>query len=346
MHVLPSYERILVLTEGQLGVFSSKTAACLLRYRGEHVVGIVDSQAAGSDVRAQIPWSPPVPILPDITAASTRRPETLFIGVAPVGGTLPPEMRRHVHDALLAGLDIVSGLHTHLSDDHALADCARRSGAQIFDLRRPPDQNVIAGGRARNTRCRRIMTVGTDGNVGKMVTACELTRAARQRGLDARMVATGQTGIMIEGSGIAIDGVVSDFAAGATEQLVLKFGDCDVCVVEGQGSIAHPGFSGVTLSILHGACPDAFILVHHAGRTRYRAEPRGPIPPLAQLRTAYEQAAALVHPARVVGVALNGFGAAPDVVRDEGRRIEQELNVPVSDPTTPDIARLLDAALR
>jgi uncharacterized NAD-dependent epimerase/dehydratase family protein len=345
VHSLPPYDRILVLTEGQLGVFSSKTASCLLRYRGQHVVGVVDSVAAGTDVRESIPWAPIVPIVPDVTALAAARPQALFVGVAPVGGALPPEMRRHVLGALRMGLDVVSGLHSYLADDQEVADTARQSGARVFDLRRPPTERVIASGRARETRCRRVLTVGTDGNVGKMVAACQLTRAAQRRGMSARMAATGQTGIMIEGGGIAVDAVVADFAAGAVEQLVLELADCDLCVIEGQGSIGHPGFSGVMLACLHGACPDAMILVHHAGRTRHNAEPHHPIPALDQLCAAYGRTAALLHPARVVGVAINAFGVEEQVVRDDVQRVERELGLPAADPTTAEVERLLSATL-
>lgn len=345
MHILPPYERILLLTEGQLGVFSSKTAAVLLHYRPGDVVAIVDSAAAGGDPTAAIPWAPSVPIRPTVAAALELRPQALFIGVAPPGGQLPAAMRRHVADALRAGIDVVSGLHSYLADDEELAALATKGGARVFDLRRPPVERTLASGRARATRCRRILTVGTDGNVGKMVAALELTAAATRRGLDARFLATGQTGTMVVGRGVAIDAVTADFAPGAVEELVLTAADSDVCVIEGQGSLAHPGFSAVTLALLHGACPDALILVHHAGRTHYRALPEQRLPPLRELRAAYEQVAALLHPARVVGVALNPYGRDERLVRAEARRIEQELHVPVADPAGDEIGRLLAAAL-
>lgn len=346
MHVLPIYQRILLLTEGHLGVFSSKTAAALLRYRAADVVGIVDAPAAGTAVRRAVPWAPPVPIVADVPAAQALRPQALFIGIAPPGGALPPEMRRHVSDALRAGLDVVSGLHLFLADDAEFARLAAQTGVRLIDLRRPPAERIVATGRARETRCRRVLTVGTDGNVGKMVTALELTAAAAHRGIDARFLATGQTGIMIAGRGVTIDAIASDFAAGAVEELVLSASDSDICVIEGQGSIAHPGFSTSAIALLHGAWPDALILVHHVGRNRYRAAQHVRIPPLTELRAAYEQIASLMHPARVVGVALNAFGQPDSAARLEARRIEQELRLPVSDPTRPGgCERLLAAAL-
>jgi uncharacterized NAD-dependent epimerase/dehydratase family protein len=343
MHVLPSYRRILLLTEGQLGVFSSKTAASLLRYRAADVVGVVDSAAAGHELAAAIPWAPPVPIIADIGGAAVLRPDALFIGVAPVGGALPPEMRRHVQAALAAGIDVVSGLHSFLSDDAEMAALASASGARIFDLRRPPAERVVAAAQALATRCRRVLTIGSDCNVGKMVTALELTAAAHRRGQNARFLATGQTGIMIAGRGISIDACVADFAAGAVEQLVLAAADADICFVEGQGSLGHPGFSPVTLALLHGACPAALVLVHQLGRTHYKTPPNSLLPPLTQLCAAYEQVCALLHPARVVAVAVNSFGVPAEAARVQVQRIAAELGLPVADPVREGCEHLLDA---
>jgi uncharacterized NAD-dependent epimerase/dehydratase family protein len=345
MHVLPPYHRILLLTEGQLGPFTSKTAASLLRYRPADVIGILDSHAAGQDVRAVIPWSPPLPIVPDIAAARSLAPDALFVGIAPPGGALPSTMHRQIADALAAGIDIVSGLHQFLADNAELATLAATCGTRIFDLRRPPFERVIAAARACSTRCRRVLTVGTDGNVGKMLAALELTAAARRRGLNAEFLATGQTGAMIAGRGVAIDAVVADFAPGAVEELVLSAAGADICFIEGQGSIAHPGFSAVTLALLHGACPDAMILVHHAGRTHYSAAPHLKIPPLAELRAAYESAASLLHPARIVGIALNPLGCNPAAARAEARLLAQELRLPICDPMADGCEPLMDAVV-
>src|SRR5262245_22216212 len=220
MHTLPPYRRILLLTEGQLGVFTSKTAASLLRYRAAGVVGVLDRPAAGRAPRELVPWSPDVPLLPEVRAAAALRPDAVFVGIAPVGGALPDAMRSHLRDSLAAGIDVVSGLHTRISDDAELRSLAEAHGARIFDVREPPAGMPVASTRARQTRCRRVLTVGSDCNVGKMVAALELTAAARKRGRDARFAATGQTGIMIDGRGVAVDAVVSDFAAGAIEELV------------------------------------------------------------------------------------------------------------------------------
>lgn len=347
MQSLPAYQRILLLTEGHFGVFTSKTAASLLRYRAADVVGVLDAAVAGQDPRRFVPWSPDVPILPSVAAATALRPEAVFVGIAPVGGALPASMRTHLRDALAAGIDVVSGLHTRITADAELRNLAAARAARIFDVREPPPEQPIAAMRAVQTPCRRILTVGSDCNVGKMVAALELAAAARRRGLNARFAATGQTGIMIAGCGVAIDAVVCDFAAGAAEALVVALGDCEVCFVEGQGSIAHPGYSGVTLSLLHGVCPDALVLVHHLGRERYTHPPRTPLPALGPLIAAYEQAAAFLHPAKVVAVALNGHGSGPEAVAAAAHAIERDLGLPAADVLSNAAAadRLLAAAL-
>lgn len=345
MHVLPAYSRILLLTEGRLGVFSSKTAAAMLRYRAADVVGLIDSLRQGQDIRTLIPWSPPLPVFADVPAALAVQPQALFIGVAPAGGVLPPEMRVHILAALSSGLDVINGLHTRLAADPELSRRAAERGARIVDLREPPTGQVVAAGRARTTRCRRVLTVGSDCNVGKMVAAMELATAARKRGRDARFIATGQTGIMICGRGVVLDAVVADFVAGAAEQLVLESADADLCFVEGQGSLAHPGFSGVSLAILHGVCPDALVLVHHTGRTVHRGDSGVPIPPLAWLKRAYELATEPLHPARTVGVLLNTVDLDEAAAHEAARRIEDELEIPVQDAIRTGCERVLEAVL-
>lgn len=341
--MLPAFRRILLATDGRLGVFTSKTAASLLRYRPRDIVGVVDAAAAGRLLRETIPWTPDVPIVKDMAAATSLRPDALFIGVAPRGGELNESLSELCRDALRAGVSVVSGLHDRIATIPTLADAAQAGRAQIFDVRMPPASRVVASERARQTRCRRVLTVGTDCNVGKMVTALELTAGARALGLNAEFVATGQTGIMIAGWGVAVDAVVSDFAAGAIEEAVLRVADCDICFIEGQGSVAHSGYGPVTLATIQGACPDALILVHHAGRTHYIHPPQGPLPAFGWLREFYERATESVLPAKIVGVALNTHGCDPDVAADVAAKIERELGCPAIDPIRDGVGRLLEA---
>jgi uncharacterized NAD-dependent epimerase/dehydratase family protein len=193
-------------------------------------------------------------------------------------------------------------------------------------------------GRAARVDARVVLTVGTDCNVGKMTAALEIQRALEQRGVRAAFVATGQTGIMISGSGVAVDAVPSDFVSGAIEPLVLRAAaDHDVVLVEGQGSLHHPAFSAVTLGLLHGSCPDALILCHHHGRvamriTSDRLDDGPPLPTLEAARDAHERAASWVRPARVIAGALNTWDTAEPGARAACADAARRLGVPVTDP--------------
>jgi len=323
--------RMLLVTEGHLGTFSSKTAASLIRYCPDEVAGIVDSHFAGQSAGAILGIGDGIPIFANVKDALLARPDTLVIGVAPVGGGLEAAWRALVLDGLRAGLDIIAGLHVALGRDGELA-AAASSGARIFDVRESPPDIPVATMRAMDVRAFRVLTIGTDCNCGKMVAALELTRAAREAGLDARFIATGQTGIMISGRGIAVDHVVSDFAAGAAERIVLDDGDADIVFVEGQGSIAHPGYSGVTLSLMHGSLPQAMVLVHAAGRKAVRKLPREVrLPALAEMIESSESLMRPIFPSKAVAVALNTFGLSDEDARRAVADAERETGLPAGD---------------
>lgn len=345
IHALP-YRRMLILTEGLLGTFSSKTGTSMLRYRREDIVGVLDSVSAGTDIQASCPGIRDVPIFADLAEAEPLRPDAVLIGVAPVGGELPPAMRRHLVEALRRGLSIVSGLHQPLGADPELADLARMHGGLIHDVRQPGPIDRVARGLARRTRARRVLTVGTDCAVGKMLTALELRRAAVAAGLDAAFVATGQTGIMIEGWGLAIDHVLADFVAGAVERLVEHVADRQIMFIEGQGSIGHPGYSGVTLSLLHGCCPDAMVMVHHVGRQCHSKWEDCPLAPLPVQIELYERVLAPLHPGKVVAVAVNTVGMPEDQAAAAVSAIAAETGLPAADPVRQGAELLLTAVRR
>jgi len=209
--------------------------------------------------------------------------------------------------ALEAGLDVISGLHQLLGEDSEFAAAARLHNAVIVDVRRPPPPRLFSGD-ANDVPARVALLVGSDCAVGKMTAALELTRAARERGVRARFIATGQTGIMIAGGGTAIDRTIADFASGAAEELVFDGArDADLLFVEGQGGINHPAFAPVTLALLYGTAPDALILAHVATRSQIE-DFRTPLLPLPRLVALYEKLCAGVKPAKVVGIALNTHG--------------------------------------
>jgi uncharacterized NAD-dependent epimerase/dehydratase family protein len=337
-------ERLLLLADGQLGVFTSKTATSVLRYRPEDVVGVLDREHAGRTAREVLQVPCDAPIVATIQEGLALRPDTLVIGIAPPGGQLPPEWREIIRACLSAGVAVVSGLHTFLGDDPELAALANERDARIVDLRRPPEDQPIAEMRALETRALRVLTVGTDCNVGKMVAALELTASAKRRRLDARFLATGQTGMLITGGGVTLDRIPGDFMAGHVEKLVLSAADADLAIVEGQGSLVQPAYSSVTLALMHGAVPDAMVLVHHAGRTIVKYQ-QVRIPPLPEMVRRYEDALAPLHPSRVVGIAINPHGVSAQEAAETIRRAEDQTGLPAVDVVAEGADRLLEAVL-
>ena len=343
--------RIAILAEGHFAPHEAKTAIGMLRYRSADVVAVIDSRRAGATAGAVVGVGGDTPVVGTLEAAAALGAETLLIGIAPAGGRLPAAWRPHVEGALERGWRVVSGLHTFLGDDAGLIARAHAHGGAIDDVRRPPAVLGVGVGRAAHVEALVALTVGTDCNVGKMTVALEAQRALHARGIRAAFVATGQTGIMIAGSGVAVDAVPADFIAGAVEPLVLAAAaDHDIVLVEGQGSLHHPSFSGVTLGLLHGCSPAALILCHHHGRARMRVaadagEDGPPLQTLAASREAYERAAAWVAPASLVGGALNTWDTPEPAARAACADAECQLGVPVTDTVRFGAGVLADALM-
>ena len=276
--------------------------------------------------------------------AAAQGASALVIGVAAAGGAIPDAWVPTLAGALDAGLDIVSGMHVRLDSLPALREAAARSGRRLVDVRVPPAGIPIATGLPRGGR--RILTVGTDCALGKKYTALAISRALAARGVDVSFRATGQTGIMIAGSGMPIDAVVSDFVAGAAEILSPAAAPGHVDVIEGQGSLFHPAFAGVTLGLLHGSQPDMFVVCHDPRRTHVLGYPGASLP---SIETVVDQTIALgrvTNPAiRCVGVALNTGGMTPQEAEREIAAHAARLPYPVADPMRggPAFDRLLDA---
>lgn len=267
----------------------------------------------------------------DPAAAAAAGARSLVIGVTPVGGRIPAHWGPLLIAAVEAGLDIVSGLHTPLESVPGLAQAATRSGARLVDVRRPPDNLPRATGRRRSGK--RVAMVGTDCALGKKYTALALARAMRGQGVDADFRATGQTGIMIAGAGIAVDAVIADFIAGAAECISPDAAPDHWDLIEGQGSLFHPAYAGVTLGLLHGSQADGLVLCHDPLRTHLVSWPDYPVPTLAVARDLYLQAARLTNPgARLVGVSLNTSAMDDAAAQDALQRAERELGVPAFDP--------------
>jgi len=328
--------KLALLAEGRFSPSDAKTAVGVLRYRPEEVAAVIDSTRAGRTAQECAGVGGTVPVVADVAAAAAAGADSLLVGVAPQGGDLPPAWRAPVLEALERGWDVLSGLHAFLADDPELAAAALRTGARIHDARRPPARRPVAAGRAAGVGSTVVLTVGSDCNVGKMTASVEIERELARRGERAAFVATGQTGMFVADHGVTVDAVPSDFVAGFTEELVLAAArDADYVIVEGQGALHNPAYSGVALGILHGACPSALVLCHQAGRTHLRvsaAPGQFPIPPLAMLVEAHEEAARWLRPARVVAVALNTLGLDDRAARAACEGAALETGLPATDP--------------
>ncbi len=341
--------RIAILAEGRFSWQGAKTAVGVIRYSPDTVVAVIDSTHAGQDAGAALgdPNGPGkgIPVVASVADTLAYTPDTLLIGIAPIGGRLPDAWRGEVVRAITSGLNIVSGLHYFLDDDPELAALARQHNVTIWEVRRPPDALAmrIGEGKPHRPGSHVVYFCGTDCNVGKMTAAIEIEREAKRRGLDSAFAATGQTGIMIAGRGIPADRFISDFLAGGVEGMVQEFADQhDWVFVEGQGSLIHPAYSTVTLGLIHGSAPDLLVLCHQAGRTHIH-EYDVVIPPLTRMREIYEQAAGWLKPAPVVAVALNTFGMPEDAARAAIAQAQEETGLPTSDPVRFGSGPIVDA---
>jgi uncharacterized NAD-dependent epimerase/dehydratase family protein len=341
--------RIAILAEGQFTWQGAKTAVGMIRYGHDQIVAVLDSTKAGQDVSDVLGdgVGAGIPIVRGVADALDYHPDTLLIGIAPIGGRLPPPWRAQVTQALNSGLGIISGLHEFLDDDPELHALAERAHVEIWDVRRPPAERAMLIARYTPHRpgSHTIYIGGSDSNVGKMTTSLELEREAQRRGLSAGFAATGQTGIMVSGRGLPVDRLISDFTAGGVESLTLEFTQqYEWTFVEGQGSLIHPAYSPVTLALLHGSMPDFQILCHEAGRATIKSY-TVPIPPLPRLVEIYEQAMAWLRPAPVVGIALNTYMLDEAAAQEEIRRAEAETGLPATDCVRFGAGKLIDALL-
>jgi uncharacterized NAD-dependent epimerase/dehydratase family protein len=318
-----------------------KTMRGVLRYRRDDVVAILDSTRAGETEDG-------VPVVGSVEDSLALGPTTALVGVATQGGRFPPEWIAILRVCVQHGLDIENGLHVFLADDPELRALAGERGVDLRDLRRPPAELSTATGENLSVDATIVLTVGSDCAIGKMTVSLELDAETRRRGIRSEFVPTGQTGIAIAGWGISVDAVVADFLAGASEQLVLEGIERggELLWVEGQGSLLHPAYSGVTLGLLHGSAPHALVLCHQAGQEAVDGDERFPIPPLAEVVELYERSALIARPAKVVAVALNTRDLDDDAARAAVAAAEHDTGLPASDPVRFGASLLTDAVLQ
>ena len=311
---------------------SAKVAQGVADWRPEHCVGQIRLPGCQTSVALQ-----------DLTLAEAKEAgaKTLIVGVANRGGFIVDSWLEVFEQAMELGMDIASGLHTLLRDQPSLISAAQRTGQRLIDVRIPTEQYPIAEGKLRSGK--RCLAVGTDCSVGKMYTALAMEKTMRERGLKATFRPTGQTGILITGEGVPLDAVIADFMAGSIEQLTPAAEPEHWDLIEGQGSLFHASYSGVTLALIHGGAPDALILCHEPTRTHMRGLPHHPIPSLHALRELSLQCARIVNPScEVVGISVNTAAldeaSANKVLAD----IEQDMQLPTVDPYRQGADRLVD----
>ena len=334
-------ERTLILAEGfSADPHHGKTMRGILRYRREDVVVILDSERRDASHDG-------VPLVADVDAALAYAPTVALVGVATTGGRFPPEWRALLRACIDHGLAIENGLHEMLANDAELRPLADRAGVELRDLRRPPAGLDCPSGANLDVDATIVLTIGSDCAIGKMTVALELDRAARARGLASVFVPTGQTGIAIAGWGISVDAVVADFIAGAAEELIVegRRRGGELLWVEGQGSLVHPAYSGVTLGLFHGSVPHALVLCHKAGSTEIEGSPGHPLPSLAALVDLHERLSLPRRPARVTAIALNTAGLSADEAAAAVESAASETGLPAADPVRDGPETLLDAVL-
>ncbi|WP_299003175.1 DUF1611 domain-containing protein [uncultured Shewanella sp.] len=324
--------RAVIYCEGCFGSKTSKVAASYLRYCGSDCVAVIDSDKAGQRVVDILGYGKGIPIISGLEQLGKIKPDVFMIGFGLFSNVLPSAVRESIKQALLLKMDVVSGLHFKLADDPELSALAHQYDCQIWDTKEPSRHLRTSNNRLVNKDNFIIHTVGSDCRVGKKTTALEIAAECRRQGISAVMAATGQSGMYITGNGIAVDAVPADFIAGASEDLVLDLCDENKWIlVEGQGAISHPAYSGVTLGLLHGVMPQALVLCHQANLTHHKGWPDSPLRSLSELISMYEQLGSYMRKSKVVAISVNCEGMGTDEAEKYLIKVEQETGLPATD---------------
>jgi uncharacterized NAD-dependent epimerase/dehydratase family protein len=333
---------LVVHFDDQMGKKYGKMGHGVLRFTSNRVVGCIDRNRHGENSNDVLSYGPECPVVEDVAEALLLGGQVLVLGMAPSGGRLTPYMLKEVDRAVEGGLSVINGLHQTLADRYSKLPL----GQWIWDIRKEPENLGIASGRAASLSNRRLLMIGTDMAIGKMTSGIEIWREALRRGVRAEFLATGQIGICVSGRGIPLDAIRIDYACGAVEQMVLDAADMDLQVIEGQGSIMHPG-SASTLPLLRGSCPTHLVLCHQAGNDTVAGH-RVSLPPLLDLITLYEDIASACggfpRP-KTIGIALNTSNLDGHDAGSTIKRLAQETGLPVADPLRFGVTPLVDALL-
>lgn len=346
--MLTPKNKVIIYAQDTFASDIAKTAIGFIRYGLCETVAVVDRKLSSKTTRDIIKDLPNIPIFASLESAKKERPDAdvLLIGIATSGGRFPVEWISDIKDAIRFKLNIVNGLHDFLCDIDEVRLLANSEKVFIWDVRKTKKVFEIANARLLDCPVKVVLTVGTDGAIGKMTVSLELTKSSNLKGIPAKFIATGQTGMMISGEGVPVDAIRGDFMAGAVEEEVIKASNQNfkIAFVEGQGSILHPGWSGVTLALLHGALPHKLILCHKIHRD-YIKNTKIKIESLNQFIKIYEEMSLPLRKAEVVGIGLNTLGLNEQETLDAIKRVENETGLVTDDPLKYSGDKLLKACL-
>jgi len=338
--------RIVHLAEGKFTLRTAKMTTGVLRYGYHTNVAVIDSTKAGQTAEQVIGWGGNCPVVASLQDSLKFKPEAMLIGITPAGGQLPESMRQVCLEAIEQGLDVYAGLHDFLTEDPDISAAAARKGVKLWDIRNPGRKLPVGGGLARWSKSYISLMVGSDCAIGKMTAALEIDREAKRRGMKSEFIATGQCGIAIAGWGSPIDAIPGDFMAGCVERDVMSVdGEADMILVEGQGSLLHPGFSSVTLALLHGSIPHSLVLNHQVTRKEISNIKDVPIPSLPEVIQPYIDLAAPFRKPHFIATALNTSGISEEEARQAVRDAEKSTGVPATDPIRFGPGKLVDAII-
>jgi uncharacterized NAD-dependent epimerase/dehydratase family protein len=338
-------KKFVLFAEGCFGLFTSKIAASLVRYNGDRCVAVIDSRRAGQTVQDVLGYGGSIPIVGRVEHALPLNPEVLVIGKGLHSADLPSAWKPHLLAAVRNGLHVINSIHFRLLGDPDIARAVREKGVTVWETKDAPPVRLNKA-RVLDLDTWVVHTCGSDSNIGKKTAGLQIWKEANRRGIRTGFAATGQSGMLISGHGIAVDGVPGDFMAGAVEQVVMDAAaGNEWVVVEGQGSLNHIGFSSVALAILHGALPHALVFCHRLGaeRTKVWETPIIPIPELIRMN---EELSVFERPAKVVAVSVNSHGFSEEDYRREAEKLEADTGLPVVDPVREGGAARLVETLR
>ncbi|MBT5339122.1 MAG: DUF1611 domain-containing protein [Candidatus Marinimicrobia bacterium] len=336
--------KFVILSSGVFNYMLNKTGNMLLRYRPEDVCAVISPEHAGKTAQDVIGYGGKIPVVSSFAKAQYTKPDTLVLGGAPQGGIISQLVRSEINHALESGCDIISGMHTFLNDDPEIRNLAEQYSCTLTDLRRPPNPPHFPKGLWKDRKIPVLLVVGSDCDTGKMTTAWELANRLKKKGLNAEFLGTGQTGILLSGNGVPIDAVVSDFMAGEIEHSIEKIGECDLIIVEGQGSLTNQYYAGVTLGLLHGSMPDFLVMTHEVVR---KSDTTGF--PSAKLRDCMPTYIDLMKPfksSRFVGINLLTVNQPEKEAKKTISDIESKIGIPTTDLVRFGDQSLIDSILK